>query len=286
MSRPALQKEFMHLHFPFTTIEILWTLTFAAQLVLLVVLLGRERMARYPWFTASIAVLTLRALIARLLFHRIAQLTFSAILITLADLGAVIGLLVLVEMARAGFRGAQRRIWIPTAIVALAIGGVVLVFWGPWPAWKTLNAHSRLGVLLTMQLAAQKGELLLGVLTVELGILVLLFGRRFKAGWRTHTQRIVIGLSTAAMARLAFAGALEIIAKHASIKSRQDYDRLLGLGDKFTNANNALYLVVLVWWIVCLWMDEPGAAKPDESLPSLKKKFIEPKPSGSATASR
>ncbi len=272
----------MHFHFPFTALEILWTLTFAAQLVLLVVLLGRERLKRYPWFTASIVVLTLRALSARLLFHRVPELTFSAILITLADIGAVIGLLVLVEMARAGFGGVRRRFWIPIAIVSLAIGGVVLGFWGPWPAWKTLNVHSRLGVLLTMQLAAQKGELLLGVLTVELGILVLLFGRRFKAGWRTHTQRIVIGLSTAATARLAFAGALEAIARHAAVKSRQDYDRLLALGDKFTNANNALYLVVLVWWIACLWVDEPGATKPDESLPRLEKKFIEPRRSGSA----
>jgi hypothetical protein len=267
----------MHFHFPFTTIEVLWTLTFATQLVLLVVLLGRERLARYPWFSASIVVLTLRALSARLLFHRIPQLTFSSILITLADVGAVIGLLVLVEMGRAGFRGARRQIWIPVAVTALVIGGVVLAFWGLWPAWKSINATTRLGALLLMQLAAQKLELLLGVLTVELGILVLLFGRQFKAGWRTHTQRIVIGLSTAATARLAFAGALEIIAKHAAIKSRQDYDRLVALGDKFTNANNAIYLVVLVWWIVCLWIDEPGAAKPDESLPPLKKKFIEPK---------
>jgi len=135
-----------------------------------------------------------------------------------------------------------------------------------------------------MQLIAQKGELLVGVLTVQLGILVLLFGRRFKAGWRTHTQRIVIGLSTAAMARLVFAGALEVIAKHASVKSRQDYDQLLGLGDKFTNANNAIYLVVLVWWIACLWMDSLGATKAEPSLPPLKKKLIEPQPGRPAAA--
>jgi len=272
----------MHFHFPFTALEILWTLTFAAQLVLIVVLLGRERLTRYPWFTASVVVLTLRALSARLLFHRVPQLTFSAILITLADIGAIIGLLVVVEMARAAFRGARRKIWVPVVIVAIAIGGAVLVFWGPWPAWKSLNAGTRLGVLLLMQLVAQKTELLLGVLTVELGILVLLFGRLFRAGWRTHTQRIVIGLSTTAMARLAFAGALEVIAKHASIKTRPDYDRLLGLGDKFTNANNAVYLAVLVWWIVCLWMDEPGARARDEELPAPKKEFIEPQGSGTA----
>jgi hypothetical protein len=24
------------------------------------------------------------------------------------------------------------------------------------------------------------------------------------------------------------------------------------------NANSIIYLVVLVWWIACLWIDEPG----------------------------
>ena len=41
----------MHFNFGFTTIQVLWTLTFAALLVLLVVLLGRDRARRYPWFT-------------------------------------------------------------------------------------------------------------------------------------------------------------------------------------------------------------------------------------------
>jgi hypothetical protein len=30
--------------------------------------------------------------------------------------------------------------------------------------------------------------------------------------------------------------------------------------DKLQNANRVVYVAVLVWWIVCLWMDEPGAA--------------------------
>jgi hypothetical protein len=52
----------MHFNFGFTAVQILWTLTFAALLVLLVVLLGRDRARRFPWFTASIVLLTLRLL--------------------------------------------------------------------------------------------------------------------------------------------------------------------------------------------------------------------------------
>ncbi|MGB6690432.1 MAG: hypothetical protein WBE76_21560 [Terracidiphilus sp.] len=265
----------MHFHFPFTTVEVLWTLTFAAQLVLLVVLLGRERMRRFPWFTASIVILALRALSARVLFHRLPELTFSIVFLTLADVGLVLGLLVLLEMARVGFRGVRRPVWIATTLVALAIAGVVLAYWGAWPAWKTLTANSRVAVLLFMQLAAQKGQLLLGVLSVELGILVVLFGRRYHAGWRTHVQRIVVGLSTAAMAELAVSGIWEIIVKHVVPKSREQYEHILDLRDKITNANSAIYLVVLIWWIACLWMDEPGAAKSAETLPPVKKTFVE-----------
>ena len=47
----------MHFNFDFSTAQVLWTLTFAALLVLLVVLLGRDRAQRFPWFTASIAMM-------------------------------------------------------------------------------------------------------------------------------------------------------------------------------------------------------------------------------------
>ena len=47
----------MHFNFDFSATQILWTLTFAALLVLLVVLLGRDRARRFPWFTASIVMM-------------------------------------------------------------------------------------------------------------------------------------------------------------------------------------------------------------------------------------
>ena len=94
----------------FTTIQILWTLTFAALLVLLIVLLGRDRIKRFPWFTTSIVLLALRLLTSKLLFGKLPQITLSEIFITLGDVIALVGLLVLVEMARRSFRGAPRPI--------------------------------------------------------------------------------------------------------------------------------------------------------------------------------
>jgi len=37
-----------------------------------------------------------------------------------------------------------------------------------------------------------------------------------------------------------------------------EYQRVMGMQEKLYNASNTIYLVVLVWWIVCLWIDEPG----------------------------
>src|ERR1039457_4509410 len=107
----------MHLHFPFTVGQILWTLTFAAQLVLLVVLLGRDRMGRYPFFTASIALFALRLLTEVLLSGRLPIPTLGKIFITMADLAALAGLLVLLEMARRAFQKAPRWAWMTGILV-------------------------------------------------------------------------------------------------------------------------------------------------------------------------
>ncbi|MGA3136846.1 MAG: hypothetical protein ABSC88_12710 [Terracidiphilus sp.] len=252
----------MHFNFDWTATQVLWTLTFAALLVLLMVLLGRERVRRFPWFTTSIALMALRLLAERLLFERLPRLTLNEIFLALADLMALVSLLVLLEVARRAFSGVRRRTWIGWTLAGAAVAAWVLYAWGQWPDWKTLTADSTVAVLRLMQLTAQKGDLLAGVLAVELGLLVVLFGRRYKGGWRSHTQRIMIGLSTAALTQLAVQGVLQAIIKTAQAHplGRPEYERIIGLVDKLQNANRVVYVAVLVWWIVCLWMDEPGAA--------------------------
>jgi hypothetical protein len=116
-----------------------------------------------------------------------------------------------------------------------------------------------------MDLVAEKGNLLASELAIELGLVVVLLGRRFKAGWRSHPQQIVIGLSTAALAQLGLRGTLQAIGTHAHIHTQAEYERVVDLRDKLIHANNVVYLCVLVWWIAWLWIDEPGAASADAS---------------------
>jgi hypothetical protein len=253
--------------------RVFWTLTFAAQLVLLVVLLGRDRARRYPWFTAGIALASLRLMAEVLLTGRMATLPLQEILLTLADLAAIVGLLVLVELARRTFAGLQRSLWIVNAVGLLVVAGGVLTVWGPWPTWKQLTANPSVSALNLMLMVAgpketptivrgiDKGDLLVALLTVGLGLLVLLFGRRFKAAWRSHTQMIAIGLSTAAMAWLAMQGAVQTIVRTAHPHSQQEYDHIIGLINNLVNADKLVYLCALLWWIAWLWLDEPGAAK-------------------------
>jgi hypothetical protein len=248
----------MHFNFGFTTTQVLWTLTFAALLVLLVVLLGRDRARRFPWFTVSIAAVAFRLLASRLLFGRMAPMPLTTVVLTLADLTAIIGVLVLVEIARRAFTGASRRSWVAGTLILVAVAAVVAGVWGAWPAWQTLTAGTPLAMLRLMQLAAQRIELLGDLLAAELGLLVVLLGRRFGAGWRSHTQQIMIGLSTAGLTELAMRIIWQEIAAHAVARTQMEYERIMGLQQKLYNANNVVYLAVLVWWVVCLWIDEPG----------------------------
>jgi hypothetical protein len=250
----------MHLNFHFTVVQILWTLTFAAQLVLLVVLLGRDRIKRFPWFTAAIVLMALRLLAIKLLGDRLPTYTLSYIFITMAAVDALVGLLVVVELARRAFAPVRRGIWIAYALAALVLGIAILSVWVPWPAWKTLTVDSTVAILRLMQMAAQRLDMLVDLLTVELGLLVILLGRRTGAGWGTHAQRLVIGLSTASLGQLAVEAIWQFIAKTAVPHSQAEYQHILGLRDKLFNANGVVYIAVLVWWIACLWADEPGAA--------------------------
>jgi hypothetical protein len=53
---------------------------------------------------------------------------------------------------------------------------------------------------------------------------------------------------------------------HTHINTQSEYERVIGVRDKLIHANNVVFLCVVVWWIACLWIDEPGttsAAEPE-----------------------
>lgn len=246
----------MHFHFVFSATEILWTLTFAAELVLLVVLLGRERARQFPWFTASIAAMAALEIVRQVLAGRLSQTAYAFTFLSLSDVVEVLGFLVLVEVARRAFVGASGRSWAIGAAATLAIAGGVLAAWGPWPAWQTLVERSQMGALRTMQMAADKGALFDSLLAVELGLLVVLLGERFSGGWRTPAQKIVIGLSTAGISQLVVRGIWARIVAHTVVRTHAQYDRLLALRDRLAHASSVVFICALVWWIGWMWGED------------------------------
>jgi hypothetical protein len=258
----------MHMHF--TALEVIWTLTFAALLVLLVVLLGRDRARRYPFFTAGIVMAALEMLMRRLLASKLAPLTATKLFLALADLGFIITLLVVIELARRAFPRAARTAWIVAAVGVIAVAVATLAWWGPWPARETLTAHSLLAHLRLMQLLAEKGDLFNNLALIELTLIAIFTGRRFHAGWRSHARQLLTGYSVAALAQVAVRLAWEKLARAPQPSTEAEYNHHIAIQNRLLDANSLVYLVVVIAWIACLWFDDPDytpAAQP--ALPEI-----------------
>jgi len=50
----------------------------------------------------------------------------------------------------------------------------------------------------------------------------------------------------------------QAIATHTVVHTQAEYQHVMGLQEKLYNADGALFVAVLIWWIICLWYDEPG----------------------------
>jgi hypothetical protein len=254
----------MHFHFPFTVLSVLWTLTFAAHLVLLVVLLGRDRVRQFPWFTANIVLVALRLLTSQILGNRIPRMTFVTMFLIMGAVGAFISLMVVLEVARRAFKRVHRAKWLLGALVAMAAGAAVLRYWGPWPALEAIKSGPPLQAL---QLIAQKGMLLADVENIAVGLLIVIFGRSAGSGFKSKAQQVAIGLMTVSMSQLGVQIIWERIAATTVPHSQQEYEHVIALRDRLFNTNNAVLIVVLLWWIVCLWIDEPKSPEVEEPLP-------------------
>jgi hypothetical protein len=57
---------------------------------------------------------------------------------------------------------------------------------------------------------------------------------------------------------------LQHAATQVTIHSQDDYKRVVDMMNSLNNASSIIFIVVLVWWIICLWIDEPEAEKQEE----------------------
>ena len=252
-----------------TVEQILWALVLAAHLVLLIVLLGRDRTSRFAWFTAVIALSGARLIADHLLHGRLTTVAFYWQTYVGMALDAILGIVVLIELTRRVFSSGKAglllklRGWIGWSLVTVIVAGGVLWLWGrPWPSMASLRAQPEEFPLLLTIVFALKAMIFTALLTIEVGLLLRIFGRRFGFGWKSHEQQIALGLSTNALAIVGVQAIEDLIRHNIHFTTAAERNQLAEhFGRVFSNlenARNSLWFVVLVWWIVWLWRDEPG----------------------------
>ena len=290
-----------------TAEQILWAVLLAAHLVLLIVLLGRDRNRRFPWFTASIVLSTVRLIADHLLNGKLTNLAFywqSGVTLLLGDILAIV---VLVELARQVFSSGKAGLllnakgWLGWSLVTVGVAGLGAWLWSPWPTWQEIQTQAAGLPLTLLGIAGTRGVIFTGLLTVEVGLLLILFGQRFGSGWKSHPIRIAIGLSSNALGYVAIDRIQNLIinAFKASMRTeghhvtQAEYDHTVQLLTRLGNVALTLWCIVLLWWIFCLWRDDPsspsgvsaeGAPVLAGPMPSLEAEAPEDYETGGATS--
>jgi hypothetical protein len=251
----------MHLN----TEQFLWAMVLAAHFLLLIVLMGRERAARFRWFTAWIALAAVSLVANHMLHGKLTTIAFYWQTYSALAIESILGVMVIVELARKIFASGRSGLivkangWIGWTMVIVAIAIAAVWAWGPWPTKAALQAEKDQLPLLIVILIGMKGQLLVSILMVEAALLFRTFGKRFGFGWRCHAQQIALGLSTNALAFLAAQGITDAISHAAHPKSRLEYDHLVHLVTNIENGRTVVWFLTLVWIIVWLWRNEPGS---------------------------
>lgn len=252
------------MHWNWNIEQILWALVLAGHLVLLIVLLGQDRIRRFPWFSAGITLSAITLIANHLLQGKLTTVAFYWQSYTGVSICQIVGIGVLIELCRKVFGNKsapailKSRGWIGGAMVTIAIAAAIVWYWGPWPTLAAIKAQPEQTPLLLDVLFALKMQLFVAILTVEVALLMRVFGRRFGSSGRSHAQQIAIGLSTNALGFLTVQGISTAISRNFHPTTRAEYERTLKMISHIENGRTALWLLVLIWWIYWLWRNDPG----------------------------
>jgi len=245
----------------------------AGHLILLVVLMGRDRVRLFPWFTALTVASTLELLAEHLLNDKLTTLAtywvnFSAMIVVW-----VLGVLVLVELSRRIFSSGKAglilkpRGWGGWSLVTVGLALLAVWFWGPWPTWQALQMEYKTEPvqfkIMILVLTATRGQMVLAILTVEVVLLFAIFAKRFGFDWRTHPRQIALGLVVNALGILSISGIAEYLKHYRDLSNPEVLRQSQALVENAEKGRHILGVLVLAWWIVCLWKDKPGV-QPDD----------------------
>lgn len=248
----------------FTIEQTLWAILLAAHLTLLIVIIGRERAARFRWFIAYVGLNAVSLIANHMLHGKLTTVAFYWQSYSLLALESIVGLFMLGELAKQTFSIgksgliAKPNFYIGWGAILLALSAAAVWAWGPWPTLQALQADPTQLRLLIVILIGMKGQLGVMILTVLVTLVLRIFGTRFGADWRSHPQQIALGLSTSALAFLAVQGINDVLSHTLHPKSRAEYDHAVHLVTRLESGRTVIWILALVWIIFWLWRNEPG----------------------------
>jgi hypothetical protein len=211
--------------------HLIWAAGLFGHVLLLGVLFTRRRVARFPWFTLLIVFYFLRSigLAATLHFSGHPAHRFALLILDITDV--LLQCAVLAELTWIALRplGGIRRVTLPLLLVG---SGVLIVMRLAPAGYSSLRMDM---VLL---------HFLLSVLMVEWAIVLAFLLRPLRLSWRSHVAALTFGFGVYSTALLLGGGYFTV--------GREMSDYVF-----FSFFRISVYLLVLLWWALTLWLNEP-----------------------------
>jgi hypothetical protein len=219
-----------------------WAAGFAAHLILLLVLLIRQRVKTFPVFTLFVTLNVARTIalffIQRYSSRSVYFYTFWALAII--DVGLQLG--VVYEMASRIFRpGGHWAIDARRGMVGWAVGSIAVA--------AGFASLPRPQAKIWEQVVMIRGNLFSDALLSELFVGMIVLSAQSGLPWKTHVARITQGLGVYSLATVA----IEMARTYFGLKSGTT------VYDELTRVRMGIYLVCVTYWIVMLWRQAPPA---------------------------
>jgi hypothetical protein len=239
---------------PTAFVRIVWTATFANNLLLLMVLFVRRRAGSFPAFTSYVAFSVLRDAAEFLAFYHLAFATYRDIYYSLEVLDVGLQILVFYELAVHVFcpTGAWardvRRAFL--SLVAASAGVAFLLSWIAQPPAP-----------LRVQTFILRADFFSSLLMCELFVGTVVLAATVGLPWKTHVARIAQGLGAYSL----FGLAIDIGVTPLGITAHNAVFAAL------MRAQKLVWLACQVYWIVTLWREAPA---PRELPPAMRAQIL------------
>ena len=226
-----------------------WAATFCGDILLLAVLLVRNRSGSFPAFTTFIAENIATIVILYFVLHHLSFDTYRHCYVVLGIVDEILQVFVLYELAVHVF--CPTGVWAPdvykTFIGLACISGLIALFL-TWLAHPTSK--------LWIQTFVLRSNFFSAVLMSELFVCMLVLSTTAGLPWKTHVARIAQGLGTYSILCVA----KDILINYYGLKQHAHFYTEL------SHLRALTYLGCELFWIVMLWQEAPAPRELPESM--------------------